>query len=312
MGGLHGTAYTSEVVIASSWNKGLAYRMGVMVGNEALSMNVNGWYAPAMNMHRSPFAGRNFEYYSEDPVLSGAMGTAVVSGTQSKGVYCFIKHFALNDQESHRTDAGGAQGVASWANEQAIREIYLKPFEMTVKDGGAEMTYISDENGTLSTKWLAPLAVMSSFNRIGTTWAGGSKALMTNVLRNEWGFVGYAITDFNLYNYMYPDMGVAAGTDLMLTFTPMKSMADTTSATSVTNMRNAMHNILYTVANSNAMNGIAPGADMVYHMATWRVVQIAVDVVLGVLYVAAIAWVVVRVKKHKNDPVDAADTAPKA
>ena len=146
MGGLHGTAYTSEVVIASSWNKGLAYRMGVMVGNEALSMNVNGWYAPAMNMHRSPFAGRNFEYYSEDPVLSGAMGTAVVSGAQSKGVYCFIKHFALNDQESHRTDAGGAQGVASWANEQAIREIYLKPFEMTVKDGGAEMTYISDEN----------------------------------------------------------------------------------------------------------------------------------------------------------------------
>ena len=133
---------------------------------------------------------------------------------------------------------------------------------------------------------------------------------MTNVLRNEWGFVGYAITDFNLYNYMYPDMGVAAGTDLMLTFTPMKSMADTTSATSVTNMRNAMHNILYTVANSNAMNGIAPGADMVYHMATWRVVQIAVDVVLGVLYVAAIAWVVVRVKKHKNDPVDAADNRP--
>ena len=312
MGGLHGTAYTSEVVIASSWNKGLAYRMGVMVGNEVLSMNVNGWYAPAMNMHRSPFAGRNFEYYSEDPVLSGAMGTAVVSGAQSKGVYCFIKHFALNDQESHRTDAGGAQGVASWANEQAIREIYLKPFEMTVKDGGAEMTYISDENGTLSTKWLPPLAVMSSFNRIGTTWAGGSKALMTNVLRNEWGFVGYAITDFNLYNYMYPDMGVAAGTDLMLTFTPMKSMADTTSATSVTNMRNAMHNILYTVANSNAMNGIAPGAEMVYHMSTWRVVQIAVDVVLGVLYVAAIAWVVVRVKKHKNDPVDAADTAPKA
>lgn len=297
MGNVNATAYPSAVVIASTFNKELAYELGVIIGNEGIANNVNGWYAPAMNIHRSPYAGRNFEYYSEDPVLSGKIGERCVSGAASKGVYSFIKHYALNDQETNRVN----NGVSTWANEQAIREIYLRPFEITVKGASAEISYISDNNGTVSTATIGATAVMSSFNRVGGTWAGGSYPLMTTVLRDEWGFQGMVITDFNLYDYMIPDQGVMAGSDLMLTFTPMKSMSDSSSAAGVTNLRNAMHNILYTVVNSNAANGMAPGARIVYHMPTWRIVQIAVDVCLVLLLAAGVAWVVVRTRRNKEN-----------
>ena len=191
MTALSSTAYPSEVVIASTFNTGLVYRMGVMVGNEGIANKVTGWYAPAMNIHRSPFAGRNFEYYSEDPLLSGIMGAACVSGASSKGMYCTIKHFAVNDQETNRV----ANGVSSWLNEQAMREIYLKPFEYTVKNATQTIKVITDDQGTMSDVTMKGCtAVMSSFNRLGATWAGGSKALMTTVLRGEWGFEGLAIT----------------------------------------------------------------------------------------------------------------------
>lgn len=294
MGNVNCTAYPSAVVIASTFNVDLIYEMGVALGNEGLANNIHGWYAPAMNGHRSPFAGRNFEYYSEDPLLSGLIGTACVNGAASKGVYSFIKHYAVNDQETNRVN----NGVASWVNEQALREIYLRPFEIVVKNAVAEVTYFSDEEGTVSTKDVGATAVMSSFNRVGSTWSGGSKAMQTTVLRDEWGFEGYVITDFNLYDYMVPDQGVASGSDLMLTFTPMKTMQDSTSAASVSNLRNSMHNILYTVANSNAMNGLVSGSTIIRHMATWRIVQIVVDVVLGILFIVAIAWVVIRRKRN--------------
>lgn len=294
MGNVNCTAYPSAVVIASTFNVNLIYDMGVALGNEALANNINGWYAPAMNGHRSPFAGRNFEYYSEDPTLSGLIGLACVDGAASKGVYSFIKHYAVNDQETNRVN----NGVSSWVNEQALREIYLRPFEIVVKNATAKVNYFSDEDGTISTTDVGATAVMSSFNRIGSTWAGGSYAMQTTVLRDEWGYRGYVITDFNLYDYMVPDQGVRAGSDLMLTFTPMKSMQDSTSAASVTNMRNSMHNILYTVANSNAMNGLVPGATIIRHMPTWRIVQIVVDIILFILFIAAIVWVFVRRKRN--------------
>jgi beta-glucosidase len=303
MTGASGVAYPSEVVIASTWNVELAEKMGVMIGNEALSFGMSGWYAPAMNTHRSQFAGRNFEYYSEDGLLAGNIATAVVEGAAQKGVYCNIKHFAVNDQETNRVN----NGVSSQLNEQALREIYLKPFELVIKNATMELKYISDSEGTVTTVEVpAGNAVMSSFNRIGGTWAGGSYALMTTVLRDEWGFQGFAITDFNLYDYMYVNQGIAAGTDLMLTFSSMKQVQDTTSATAVTNLREAMHNIMFTVANSNAVNGIAPGAIISYTMATWQKVLIAVDIALALLVAAGFALVFLKGKKKGEAEAEAA------
>jgi beta-glucosidase len=297
MGNTNGTAYPSAVVIASTYNVDLAYEMGEMVGNEALNLGVNGWYAPAMNTHRNQFAGRNFEYYSEDAVIGGKIGAACVSGAASKGVYAFIKHYALNDQETNRVN----NGVSTWANEQAIREIYLRPFEIIVKKATNTLKYISDEQGTVSEKEMkGTTALMSSFNRIGATWAGGSKPLMQTVLREEWGYEGIVITDFNLYPYMYTDQGIAAGSDLMLTFESMKTIEDASSATAVTNLRKAAHNILYTVVNSNAMNGIVPGTIITYTMATWEKVLIGADIAIAILLLAGFSWVVIRVRKYKE------------
>jgi beta-glucosidase len=302
---INGVAYPSEFLIAQTWDVELGNAMGVMLGNEALSKGINGWYAPAMNLHRSPFAGRNFEYYSEDPLLSGAMATSVSNGAATKGVYTTLKHFALNDQETNRVN----NGIATWATEQTIRELYLKPFEMAVKNISMEVSYVSDDQGTISQTTVGSTAVMSSFNRIGTTWAGGSEALMTNVLRTEWGFEGFAISDFNLYPYMNPNQSISAGTDLTLTFQPSKSFQDSTSAKAVTDIRTATHNILFTVANSNAMNGLAPGATVSYTPPTWVYIQIGASILIGLLVVAGALMVVRRVRRHPASAV-AGSTEP--
>ena len=259
-------AYCSEFLMAQTWNKQLMYELGEMIGEEALASGYNGWYAPAMNTHRSPFAGRNFEYYSEDGTLAGELAAQVVSGAASKGCYAYIKHFAMNDQETHRTDH-----LLTWADEQTIREIYLKPFEKVVKQATTQMKMLDDEGKSVTVTMPGCTAVMSSFNFIGTEWAGGKKALMTDILRTEWGFKGFAITDFNLYDYMNKNQGVYAGTDHMLTYSAWSGdFPDSSSAAAVQGMRNAMHHILYTVANSNALNGVAPGSKFVYHPATWQ------------------------------------------
>jgi len=292
---INGVAYPSEVLIAQTWDVEMAAAMGEMLGNEALQKGINGWYAPAANLHRSPFEGRAFEYYSEDPVLSGAMLTAAANGVATKGVYVTLKHFALNEQETNRVN----NGIATWATEQTIRELYLKPFEMGVKNISMDVTYIADDQGTIETTTVGVGGVMSSFNRIGATWAGGSHALMTDVLREEWGFTGFAISDFNLYRYMNPNQGISAGTDLTLTFQPSKSYQDTSSAKAVTDIRNSTHNILYTVANSNAMNGLAPGVTVDYTPPTWVVIQIAGTIVAGVLIAFWLFMIGRRVVRHR-------------
>ncbi|MDN4478940.1 glycoside hydrolase family 3 C-terminal domain-containing protein [Demequina sp. SYSU T00039] len=304
----NGTAYPSEVVIAQTWNKEIAHRMGAQVGEEALQMGANGWYAPALNIHRSPFAGRNFEYYSEDPVLSGEMAKATSEGALTKGVYTFLKHFAMNDQETNRVN----NGVASWANEQAIREIYLKAFEIPVKEVTGEISYISDDEGTVETAEVGQMAMMSSFNRIGSTWAGGSKALMTDVLRDEWGFEGFVITDFNLYGYMYPDQAIDAGTDHMLTFEPFKVLEDTTSALAVSNLRTVAHHMLFTVANSNAMDGIAPASTITYTPPAWQMWRWVITGGVGLIIAGLIAMVVVRVRRRTAGAPEAEVTEPVA
>lgn len=299
---INGVAYPSQVLIAQTWDVDLGAAMGRMLGNEALHKGINGWYAPAANLHRSPFGGRNFEYYSEDPYLSGAMLTAVADGVAEKGVYTMLKHFAMNEQETNRVN----NGIATWATEQTIRELYLKPFEMAVKSISMDVTYVADGEGTVAQTTVGAGGVMSSFNRIGATWAGGSSALMTDVLRTEWGFEGFAISDFNLYPYMNPNQGISAGTDLTLTFQPSKSFADTTSAKAVTDIRNATHNLLFTVANSNAMNGLAPGATVSYTPPTWVLIQIAVSALLGVLVLVGGVLVARRVVRHRRAATGAA------
>lgn len=249
--GISGVQFATEPVLAATWNQELAERFGECFGKEANAYGVSGLYAPAMNIHRTPFSGRNFEYYSEDSLLSGKMGSAVVRGASSQGVYCYIKHFALNDQETNRL------GVATWCNEQAMREIYLKPFELSVKEGGAT-------------------AVMSSMNRIGTTWTGASYDLLTTVLRDEWGFKGMVITDYITGAPMTDvDHALQAGNDLMLTnMGSVPTKASTGTGTGQQAMRNACHNILYTVVNSSAYDN----ADT--SIPSWIFMLIAADIVL--------------------------------
>ena len=229
---MKGYSYPAPTTLACTWNKELAHRLGELIGTEASEVGVNGWYGPAMNIHRSAFSGRNFEYYSEDAQLSGEMAAQTVAAAQERGVYCFLKHFALNDQELNRNNQ-----LCVWANEQAIREIYLKAFELPVKEGRAT-------------------AAMAAFNYIGHEWAGGSSALMKTVLRQEWGFHGMVLTDAALdgYNYINGDQAIRNGTDAILNpdLVEETSVHDQTSATSVLAMRDASHNVLYAVANSNA------------------------------------------------------------
>lgn len=303
-----GAAYPSAPLIAATWNKELVRQMGEMMGEEALQMGVSGWYAPGVNLHRSPFAGRNFEYFSEDPVLTGTMGAEVVTGAASRGLYAYTKHLVLNDQESGRVD----NGIATWADEQTLREVYLKPFEMVVKEVAAPVTYIADAEGNHAEAEIGATAMMSSFNRVGATWSGGHEALLDEVLRGEWGFRGMVITDFNLYGYMSPDQSIAAGTDHQLVFAPMKQFEDTDSAEAVSNIRQATHNVLYTVVNSNAMNGLGPDAEVTYTPATWEVVRWVVTAALSLLWLAALIWVVRRVAVHRRESAPGTDDAARA
>lgn len=255
--GVGSIGFPASTAFACTWNKDLAKQFGEMIGDMAHDMHVAGWYAPAMNIHRNAFSGRTFEYFSEDSLLSGVMVSSEISGAKSKGVYSFMKHFALNDQETKRTEM-----LCTWTNEQAMREIYLKPFEMSVKEGGAQ-------------------AVMSSFNYIGNTYAGADSALLQTVLRGEWGFKGFVLTDyFGGYGYQNADQEVRAGNDSMLATTKITNHITDKSATSVKAMRQAAHNILYTAANSwQYANGEPKVATPIWKTAmyvAWGVVAVLV------------------------------------
>lgn len=265
--------FPSAVMIASTWNKDIAEQFGESIGTMADEMGVSGWYAPAMNTHRSAFAGRNFEYYSEDGVLAGNMAANAVIGAAKKGVYAYVKHFALNDQETNRCNM-----LCTYSTEQAIREIYLKPFEIAVKKGGAK-------------------AVMSSFNYIGTVWAGGTSALLQTVLRNEWGFKGFVLTDyFGVYGYMNSDQAIRNGTDCMLVAydTETNHVKNTTSATSVKAMRQACKDIMYTTVNSRAYDP----ANLQTGLQNWQVMAIVIDVIFGLLIVLLEVLAIKGYKKH--------------
>ena len=251
--------FPAAVMIACTWNKDMALAFGQSIGRMANDMDVSGWYAPATNTHRSAFAGRNFEYYSEDGVLAGWMCANAVNGAREWGVYSYVKHFATNDQETNRTGL-----LCTWLNEQSLREIYLKSFEIAFKNSN-------------------PGATMVAFNNIGVEPAEACSTLLNTVLRGEWGFRGFAETDyFGGYGYQDADRMIRNGCDLMLATysTDQSKVTDQTSATSVIAMRQASKNILYTVVNSRAYDN-----DIKAGLPTWEKVLILIDVILGLLIV---------------------------
>jgi len=224
-------------------------------------------------MHRSPFSGRNFEYYSEDGLLSGKLAANVIQGAKSKGVYTFVKHFALNDQETCRD----ANGVCTWADEQTMREIYFKAFEFAVKEGKTT-------------------AMMCSFNRIGNLWTGANYNLLTRLLRDEWGFKGTVVSDFNVLSYSNEDQFIRAGGDLNLSNGKFPATTDAAfnNTTYQAALRRATKNVLYTVAGSNAMNGHAEGLVWSYAMPVWCIIIIVVDCLA---FAACCVWGIFAVRK---------------
>ena len=272
--GVGSIGFPIEVVVASTWNKELAQAWGECMGKISQEMGAEGWYAPGMNTHRTAFGARNYEYFSEDGVLAGNMGAKAVEGARKYGVYSYIKHFALYE--------GNAKMVSVWSNEQAIREIYLKPFEISVKQGSAN-------------------AVMVSWSFLGDKWTGESSNLMNTVLRDEWGFRGMALTDFfrnNGHGFMNADAALANGVDVMLsTFNGEENnVANPEHPTSVLQMRNACKNVMYTVVSSWAYDGEHEETGM----ENWKKAGIGIDIVIA-LFMAGMEVLVIRgYKKRKN------------
>lgn len=279
-GGGSSTSYTSEDLLAATFDTEIAEAVGRSMGNDCLLANgkaYSGIYGPGANIHRTPYSGRNFEYYSEDPFISGKTCAAETAGIQSKGVYVYLKHFAMNDQETAR------DGICVWTNEQAAREIYLQAFEYPIVDAGA-------------------YATMTSFNRLGYTWAGGDRGMLTNIARDEWGFRGFHLTDYsNSNSYMDVVQGVMAGgdgwdcNDASKWTEKLKGYSNDPAVCSA--MREATKHILYTVVNSNAMNGVSPNLKVVEVMTWWQMLIIALDVVFGLLTALSVLMLVKARKK---------------
>lgn len=286
--------YVSEPVMASTWNINLMSELGEAIGEEgtigdkATGQPYSSIYAPGVNIHRSPFGGRCSEYFSEDPFISGMMGAAEVQGIQSRGVLPTVKHFVANEQETHRSIGGDL----SWLSEQALREIYLKPFEYTVKLGETR-------------------GIMTSFNRIGTRWTGGDYRLLTEILRNEWGFNGLVICDFNtIPQYMIPRMMFYAGgsLDLATQQSAMWTDCDTSDAGDAIVLMRAVKDVMYALVNSNAMNAEVIG----YNPPIWQEylhwINIGAFTLVGVWLVLAIVRTV-RCNKRQKAKIAAANAA---
>lgn len=281
-GGGSSTSYTSEDLLAATFDPAIAEAVGRSMGNDCLLANgkaYSGIYGPGVNIHRTPYSGRNFEYYSEDPFISGKTCAAETKGIQSKGVYVYLKHFALNDQETAR------DGICVWTNEQAAREIYLQAFEYPIAEAGA-------------------YCVMTSFNRLGCTWAGADYGLLTGILRGEWGMPGFILTDFSNNNdYMDVLNGLMAGGDGWDCNDGAKWTAKLLEYKDdpavVSAMREATKHILYTVANSNAMNGVSANMQVVEVTTWWQTAILVADVLFGVLAAGSILMLIGTLKKEK-------------
>lgn len=306
---LYAMTWPSEYILACTWDAELALEMGECVGEDGLYGKVVGWYGPAMNLHRTPFGGRNFEYYSEDPFLSGILGRSAVQGAARKGMYGFVKHFAVNDQETHRDQ----NGLITFSNEQAMRELYFKPFAMTIRDNDVTVNYnepILNEKGKVEGYTMrqaqvpATTAIMSSFNRIGATWAGGNYDLITRVLREEFGFRGFVLTDYDTGNYMNANTRqmLEAGGDAKLNtigkWDGLRKGGEVNE--NIAYAKQAAKNVLYTVANSAGMNGFVHGMRYRAGFAYYKLIFIGLDVVVGLMVLALAAVRLRRRLKEKK------------
>jgi len=291
--------YCSEPVLAATFNTELAEQVGDAFAEEAHNQKtpLTGWYGPGCNTHRNAFGGRNYEYYSEDPVLAGTMCSAEVSGASEKGLIAFTKHFALNDQETNR------KGICTWANEQAAREIYFHSYEIYVKNAKMDVNYYttdSDGNLVMETKEMsAATGVMTGYNRIGSVNCCHSTEAVVDILKGEWGFTGTAITDCGggagTEDYMDCDHALRSGAaDLMLSTC---TAVDHTSATAIHMMKQACKRILFNKANSNALQGIVKGSTISYTMAPWQVGLGVAWAVIGIMDVAVVALAVMKRRK---------------
>lgn len=255
-----GFGYPVEVLVASTWNLDITERMGELVGEDSLMTLASGWYAPGVNIHRSSFSGRNFEYYSEDPLLSGEMAGTVIRGAAKKGAYCYMKHFAINDQETNRVRGN------NFCNEQAARQLYLRPFEIPIREYDAN-------------------AMMIAMNAVGMTWIGHHRGILQNIVRDEWGFNGAILTDTSgRFDTSINDTAIWAGVDMFLGNRDIDP-ADFASAGMMQELREAAHHTLYMTANSNGMNGFASNTKVVKVTPPW-VIWLAIAnavVILGAL-----------------------------
>ena len=288
--GMGGRMFPSSIVMAQTWNQELAESYGRMLASEANLAGTSGtagWYAPSMNIHRTPFTGRAAEYYSEDPIISGTVAAHEMHGAAELGMYSTIKHFAFNDQENHRGDGGIDKSVSTWMGEQAAREIYLRPFELCMHAPDVELTYYTlaeDGTYTLNTRTQrACQGIMTAFNRIGATWTGGCYPLLQQLVRNEWGFNGFIITDSANAGSPAFDQSqmIRAGGDAFLRSNENTYLFDPTNAAEYHYAREAAHHLLYTTANSRAMNGAVPGSEYKNGMQALDKLRLAVNIIGG-------------------------------
>ena len=289
--------YPASGVLAATCNLELMYKVGDMIGEDALWAGYNGLYGPGSNIHRTPYSGRNFEYYSEDGYLSGMICAYECAGMEANGLYVYNKHIGLNDQEDQR------RGICTWANEQSIREIYMRAFELPITIDGQQFEY---EDETITLKGAS--GVMTAFNRMGLYWSSMNAGLMTGFLREECGMTGIAVTDMwygEASNYMNLPAMLVAGTNLVDGSQEASQLnaSRTNHADVAWAMRESVHRILYTVVQSNAMNGVTVGSKMITVTPWWQIVLVAANVALGVGFVGSVAWTVVdevRSKKRRE------------
>lgn len=311
-----GPTYPCGLIIAQTWNSELAYEKGNSIALDCYANNVTGWYGPADNIHRTPFGGRNFEYYSEDPVISSNMAKEETIGVAKKGIFVYLKHFALNNQEIHREKESG---LCTYSNEQAIREIYLKAFEDVVKGNEIDETYyevevdnsgklVKDENGNYkftkkTTKVNACLGVMSSFNRVGPVWAGGNYNLITMLLRQEWGFEGAVLTDYYHTWFMDTKQAVMAGGSMSLDPSNESFLIDTNDKVYEYQARESVKSTLYMVANSYAMEGYIHGVKPTAVIPVYRIILYVLDgvCVAGCLVLLFLIYRMVRKQVKENN-----------
>lgn len=271
--------YPASPVLAASWNLELAYAFGEMVGQEALLCGINGWYAPGLNLHRSPFNGRCSEYFSEDPLLAGRLGARVVSGAGDAGLSCAVKHLGPMDTEAHRNPH-----TAVWLTEQTLREIYLRPFEIVLKTAEKTVAYVDGADQLARRTMRAGDFIMAGDCAIGSEWTAASYPLLTQVVRGEWGFQGFILSDIHLNgNGAQLDKMLRAGCDALLNTSYGAKLfpTDTESPTALHLLRGCVKNACYMLVNSNLMQGAVPGSRIRCSPAPWMVWLTAADVLIG-------------------------------